>query len=64
MINGDLKFLMLINFKGVHLEDGIILVCVWWCVTYSLSYRKIEDMMQEHLVSVHHATINCWVLKC
>jgi putative transposase len=60
----DLKKIMVISFNGIHFENGLTLVCVWWCVAYSLSYRQIEDMMQERLVSVHHATINRWVLKC
>jgi putative transposase len=40
----------------------IILTCVWY-VAYPLSYRHVEELMQERGVSVDHATINRWVLK-
>jgi putative transposase len=32
-------------------------------VAYPLSYKQFEEMMQERMVSVDHATINRWVLK-
>jgi putative transposase len=30
-------------------------------VAYPLSYRQLEELMQERGVSVDHATINRWV---
>jgi len=53
----------MISFKGAHFEKDIILTCVRWYVTYPLSYRQLEELMQERGVSVDHATINRWVLK-
>jgi putative transposase len=32
-------------------------------VAYPLSYRQLEEMMQERGVAVDHSTINHWVLK-
>ncbi len=29
----------------------------------ALSYRNLEEMMQERGIKVNHATINRWVLK-
>jgi putative transposase len=53
----------MISFKGAHFEKDIILTCVRWSVAYPLSYRQLEELMQERGVSVDHATINRWVLK-
>ena len=53
----------MMDFKGVHFEKDIILTCVRWYVAYPLSYRQLEEMMQERGVAVDHSTINHWVLK-
>jgi putative transposase len=45
----------MISFKGAHFQNDIILTCVRWYVAYPLSYRHIEEMMQERGVSVDHA---------
>jgi putative transposase len=51
----------MVDFKGAHFERGIILTCVRWHLAYPLSYRQLEEMMQERGVSVDHSTINHWV---
>jgi putative transposase len=53
----------MVSFKGAHFAKDIILTCVRWYVAYPLSYRQIEELMQERGVAVDHATINRWVLK-
>jgi putative transposase len=53
----------MINFKGAHFPQEIILTCMRWYVAYPLSYRHVEELMEERGVSVDHATINRWVLK-
>jgi transposase-like protein len=50
-------------FKWWHFLLEIILLKVRWYCRYSLSYRDLEEMMQERGVKVDHATINRWVLK-
>jgi putative transposase len=52
-----------ISFKGAHFAREIILTCVRWYVAYPLSYRQLEEMLQERGVIVDHSTINRWVLK-
>jgi putative transposase len=54
---------VMISFKGAHFVKDIILTCVRWYLAYPLSYRQLEELMQERGVSVDHATINRWVLK-
>jgi len=48
-------------FKGRHYESEIILLCVRWYLRYSLSYRDLEEMMNERGLSVDHTTIYRWV---
>jgi putative transposase len=53
----------MIDFKGSQVEKEIILWGVRWYVAYPISYRQLEEMMQERGVSVDHATLNRWVIK-
>ena len=53
----------MINFKGSHFEKEIIMWGVRWYVAYPISYRQLEEMVQERGVSVDHATLNRWVIK-
>jgi len=54
---------MAISFKGAHFPQDIILMGVRWYVAYPLSYRHVEELMQERGVPVDHATIQRWVVK-
>jgi transposase-like protein len=58
------KVTMAVSFKGAHFPQDIILSCVRWYVAYPLSYRHVEELMEERGVDVDHATINRWVVKC
>ncbi len=48
-------------FKWRHYESEIILICVRWYLRYALSYRDLEEMMNERGLSVDHTTICRWV---
>ena len=50
-------------FKWRHYQAEIILLNVRWYCRYPLSYRHLEEMMQERGLEVDHSTINRWVLK-
>ena len=54
---------MAISFKGAHFPHDIMLMGVRWYVTYPLSYRHVEELMEERGVSIDHATIQRWVVK-
>ena len=54
---------MAVSFKGAHFPQDIILTGVRWYVAYPLSYRHVEELMEERGVSVDHATIQRWVVK-
>ena len=52
-----------VDFKGSHFEREIALWGVRWCVAYPISYRQLEEMMEERGVEVDHSSLNRWVLK-
>jgi putative transposase len=52
----------MINFKWRHFQKDIILLVVRWYLAYALSYRDIEEMMQERGISVDHSTIQRWAV--
>jgi putative transposase len=54
---------MTISFKGAHFPQEIILMGVRWYLAYPLSYRHVEELMEERGVLLDHATIQRWVVK-
>jgi len=38
-------------------------VCIRWYAAYPLSYRHLEEMMEERGVSVDHSSINRWAIQ-
>jgi len=53
----------MINFKGAHFPQDILLTGVRWYVAYPLSYRHGGELMEGCGVSVDHATLQRWVVK-
>ena len=53
----------MIDFKGCHFPKDIILMSIRWYVAYPLSYRHVEELMEERGISLDHATVNRWVVK-
>lgn len=50
-------------FRGRHFDREIILLCVRWYVTYSLSSRDLVEMMAERGLAISHTTILRWVQR-
>src|SRR5438552_18821682 len=65
MSNGDAggRVTMAISFKGAHFPQAIILMGVRWYLAYPLSYRHVEELVEERGVPVDHATVQRWVVK-
>jgi hypothetical protein len=53
----------MIEFKGSHFEREVVLWGVRWYVAYPISYRQLEEMMEERGVEVDHSSLNRWALK-
>ena len=53
----------MIDFKWSHFKKNIILMGVRWYVAYPLSYRQIEELMEERGVDLDHSTVQKWVVK-
>jgi transposase, IS6 family len=50
-------------FKWPHFEADIILCAVRWYLRYALSYRDVEELLQERGVSIDHTTVFRWVQR-
>jgi len=44
----------MLNFNGTCSPIDVILVCIRWYAAYPLSYRYVEEIMEERGVSVDH----------
>lgn len=49
------------DFKGRHFQGEIILWAVRWYCKYGISYRDLEEMLEERGVDVDHSTLYRWV---
>jgi putative transposase len=53
----------MLNFKGMRFPIDVILVCIRWYAAYPLSYRHLEEIMEERGVSRDHSSINRWAIR-
>jgi len=49
------------DFKWRHYRGEVILWAVRWYCRYGISYRELEEMLEERGVDVDHTTIYRWV---
>jgi putative transposase len=52
---------MSLNFSNRHFKADVIMMAMRWYLSYSLSYREVEELLLERGVSVDHSTIQRWV---
>jgi len=48
-------------FKWRHYQSEIILQCVRWYLSYSLSYRQVTEMVNERGLDIHYTSVFRWV---
>ena len=53
----------MLKMKGMRFPKEIILLCIRWYAAYPLSYRNLEEMMQERGVYVDHSSVSRWTVK-
>jgi putative transposase len=53
----------MLSFKGAHYPKDVILYAVFFYVRYAVSYRDLEEIMEERGVKVDHSTLNRWVIQ-
>ena len=53
----------MIDFKGMHFPKDVILFAVFFYLRYPVSYRDLEEIMEERGVDVDHGTLNRWMVK-
>jgi len=52
----------MLSFKGRHFPKDLILMAVRWKLAYSLSYRNIEELLEERGADPNHSTVQKWVV--
>ncbi len=52
----------MLSFKGRHFPKDLILMAVRWKLAYPLSYRDIEELLEERGAHVDHSTVQKWVV--
>jgi len=52
----------MISFKGRHFPKDLILMAVRWKIAHPLSYRAIEELMEERGADLDHSTVQKWVV--
>ncbi|MBC3863047.1 IS6 family transposase [Undibacterium jejuense] len=53
----------MLDTKRMRFLLEIIAVCIRWYAAYPLSYRHLEEMMQERGAFVDHSSINRWAIR-
>lgn len=48
-------------FKWRHYQSEIILQCVRWYLSYSLSYRQVTEIVNERGLDIHYTSVFRWV---
>ena len=59
----NLERLDVLHFKRMRFPIDLLLVCIRWCVAYPLSYRYVEEIMEERGLSVAHSSISKWAVR-
>ena len=53
----------MLNSKGLRFPIDVILACIRLYAAYPLSYRHLEEMMEERGVFVDHSSLNRWAIR-
>ena len=53
----------MLHFKRMRFPIDLLLVSIRWYVAYPLSYRHVEEMMEERGLSVDHSSISKWAVR-
>jgi putative transposase len=53
----------MLSFKGMRFPIDVVLVCIRWYAAYPLSYRRLEETMEERGVFVDHSMVNRWAIR-
>ena len=52
-----------VEFKWRQFEPQLILMAVGWYLRFSLSYRDVEELLQERGMWADHVTVWRWVQR-
>jgi transposase, IS6 family len=57
------RFSVPVSFAGYRFPPDLILLAVRWYLRYGLSYRDVQELLEERGVDVDHVTIYRWVQR-
>ncbi|QFT29456.1 hypothetical protein FIV00_03080 [Labrenzia sp. THAF82] len=53
----------MIRFNGSQFPKVVVVFAVFFYVRYGVSYRDLEEIMEERGVDLDHTTLNRWVIR-
>jgi len=53
----------LLDFRGRHFDKTVIMQSVRWYLAYALSYRDVQELLQDRGVEVCFSTVQRWVVR-
>ena len=54
---------VMVSFKGSQFPQDVILYVVFFYIRYAVSYRDLEEILDERGIQVDRATLNRWVVR-
>lgn len=51
------------DFSGKQFPKEVIIMAVRWYLAYPLSYRNVEELIQEWNITLDHSSIQRWIEK-
>ena len=51
------------DFSGKQFPEEVIIMLVRWYLSYGISYRDVEELIQDWNISLDHTTVHRWVVE-
>ena len=51
------------DFSGKQFPEEVIIMSVRWYLSYGVSYRDVEELIQDWNISLDHTTVHRWVVE-
>ena len=51
------------DFSGKQFPKEVIVMVVRWYLSYGISYRNVEELIQDWNIGLDHTTVYRWVVE-
>lgn len=51
------------DFKGCHFPKDVMLMAIRWYISYLLTYKHVEELLEEREIEHDHATLDSQVFS-